>query len=371
MKDLLVPCTVEFQEDQSENLVDMEEVQEVMNTVLDKIEEDEQMVVDEPPSQPILNESEAIVMPIVDELIPEVLNSSFMKQIVLKAADFAVGESYANAMSKRANSKGATASFLNEVPIDLIEKRRSSRMRGVGGRGGGIDSNSESLMECPRGDDMTAKALIESLFPPSLLKQDDDREDKPEISTPVKKFAKSPVKSENRQLQMEVTWLTSEQEEQVAAEILRKCMTNTNLNSCLSDLLLKVTSALGKTFHWPRAFDKLYLDLYMCWRPHFVPPEECVPQDPHDFLDAMLIANEVIMRDLAAVSIYDSENEGVTTQVEKLTEFLWDDLQHLVLNIFRVSRPMAVRILSLHMHYYKFKGKVNRIYIVFTSKDNI
>ena len=148
--------------------------------------------------------------------------------------------------------------------------------------------------------------------------------------------------------------------------MLAETMVSTSINSSLSDILLQVTKLFSSTYYWPRNFDKAFLELYYCWRPHFIPPEECIPQLPHDFLESMLLANEIISRDLAAISVYDSENDDVLRQIEQLTEFLWDDLQHLVLNIFRLPRTMGVRILSLHLHYYKYNGKVNfnKIYCI-------
>ena len=96
-------------------------------------------------------------------------------------------------MSKRGRV-GVSASFLNEVPFDLIEKRRSGRgRRGVGSSKGGIDSNSESLMESPRGDDMTAKALLESLLPQTLI-ENSNEEKNSTPNTPMKKLANSPDK---------------------------------------------------------------------------------------------------------------------------------------------------------------------------------
>merc|ERR1719367_2405765 len=118
-------------------------------------------------------------------------------------------------------------------------------------------------------------------------------------------------------------------------------MTNTCLNSCLSDLLLRLTKELKNIYHWPRYFDQSYLNLYQCWRPHFVLPSS---EEIHEFVEVMIIANEIILRDLTAFSIYDSENADA---IDKLTEHLWDDLQHLVLLVYHVSKPMAVRILSL------------------------
>lgn len=205
-------------------------------------------------------------------------------------------------------------------------------------------------------EDMTAKALLESLFPPSLQQSSSAH------NTPLKKLTRSPaVKKESSSDEVQIAkkeeWLSPQLDEDFAKKCIEDCMTtNSCLNSCLEQLLLKLTDRLADVFCWPRNFDKAFLGLYLCWRPHFVLPHEFGEQEPHEFLHSMVIANEIILRDLTSISIYESESAA--EKVELLSEFLWDDLQHLVLNMFRLPRPMAVRILSLHLHYYKFKGKV-------------
>ena len=368
MKDLLLPCKVEFRSQlQTEEFkVNKEEVRMIIDSILDQVVEmeveDEKEETSAVATPKELTEEEQMVSDILDkDVIVKALDYSFIKQIVLKSADFAVGESYANSMSKRRSGLSTTASFLNEVPLDLIEKRRSAR-RGTYGTGGrmGVDSNSESLLESPRGDDMTAKAMIESLFPPSLVRIADSNTASAVLS-PLKKLMKSPVAKMQQveDLPMKEAWIDKEEEECQAKYLIKDVLSNSCLNSMLSDLLLQLTESLKGVYYWPRPFDRAFLKLYQCWRPHFIPPEECVPQDPHEFLNTMLIANEIVLRDLTAISIYDQANEEKTKQVELLTEYLWDDLQHLVLNMFRLPRQDTLRILSLHLQYYRFKGKVS------------
>lgn len=387
MKDILLPCKVEVEKQETApakpNLEqETSDVKEILDSMIDQIvarEEEENQC-------KTMSESERLVHSIlVDDVVSKAVNVCLVRDIILRAADFAVGESFANAMSKKRHSGGPSASFLSEVssilaneksflssfskvPIDLIEKRRSARR---GHRGfGGLDSNSESLMESPRGDDMTAKALLESLFPPSLTTSPSKSESK-RTMTPSKKLTRSPSKSSeaastNAIVPMEEKWLSDEADHEFARKCIEDCMTiNSSLNSCLSDLLVRVTNQLRSTFCWPRTFDKAFLNLYLCWRPHFVLPNEFEEGKPHEFLEAMLIANEIILRDLTAISIYDTDNDDVNSKVERLCEFLWDDLQHLVLHLFRLDKPMAVRILSLHLHYYKFKGKVPSSFCLF------
>ena len=336
-----------------------------MNDILDKVESAESMEVDDEPEQ---TEVEKIITSILESTVAKSVNHARVRKIIKGVVDFAVGESMANSMSKR-RGVGPSASFLNEVPLDLIEKRRSSRMRGIhcgsvrgGGGGGGIDSNSESLLESPRGDDMTAKALIESLLPPTLVEISNEEGSNSKPNSPLKKLVKSPEKTKEECQQSEkqtVNWISEDHEKEECSKMLAEKFPKTSVNSSLSNILVHVTKLFRHTFCWPKEFDQTFLALYQCWRPHFVPPEECVPQLAHPFLESMLIANEIIARDLASVSVYDSKDEKVLQRVEEMSEFLWDDLQHLVLNIFRLSRAMGVRILSLHLHYYKFNGKVS------------
>ena len=146
-----------------------------------------------------LTETEEMILGILEDVAEKSATTGFVRGVILKAADFAVGESYANAMSKKKKS------FLSEVPQDLIDKRRSGR-HGRGGGGTylkrlGLDSNSESMLESPRGDDYTAKALLESLFPSSLLSTPNqtptkvDDKSKLNHASPLKKVSNlSPVK---------------------------------------------------------------------------------------------------------------------------------------------------------------------------------
>ena len=205
---------------------------------------------------------------------------------------------------------------------------------------------------------MTAKALLESLLPPTLVEiNEDGSNSKP--NSPLKKLVKSPEKKEECQSEQKINWISEDHEQEECSKILAEKFPKTSINSSLSNILVHVTKLFSRTFCWPKEFDQTFLALYQCWRPHFVPPEECVPQLAHPFLESMLIANEIIARELASVSVYDSKDDKVLQRVEEMSEFLWDDLQHLVLNIFRLSRAMGVRILSLHLHYYKFNGKVS------------
>ena len=270
MKDLLLPCKVEFRSQlQTEEFkVNKEEVRMIIDSILDQVVEmeveDEKEETSAVATPKELTEEEQMVSDILDkDVIVKALDYSFIKQIVLKSADFAVGESYANSMSKRRSGLSTTASFLNEVPLDLIEKRRSAR-RGTYGTGGrmGVDSNSESLLESPRGDDMTAKAMIESLFPPSLVRIADSNTASAVLS-PLKKLMKSPVakKQQVEDLPMKEAWIDKEEEECQAKYLIKDVLSNSCLNSMLSDLLLQLTESLKGVYYWPRPFDRAFLYL--------------------------------------------------------------------------------------------------------------
>ena len=226
-----------------------------MNDMLDKVESAaaaEEMEVDEPEQ----TEVEKIVLSILDSTVTKSVNHSRVRKIINGVVDFAVGESIANSMSKK-RSVGPSASFLNEVPLDLIEKRRSSRMRGIhcgSVRGGGIDSNSESLLESPRGDDMTAKALLESLLPPTLVEINEGDGPNSKPNSPLKKLVKTPEKKEEcRSSEQKINWISEDHEQEECSKMLAEKFPKTSINSSLSNVMLHVTKLFSAyTFIPPR-----------------------------------------------------------------------------------------------------------------------
>ena len=134
MKDLLLPCSVEFSEESSEKSspippsVDMKEVQDVMDSVLDRLSENEKMEeTNQNNVKKELTETEEMIHHIlVENVVTKALDEGFIRGLIFKAADFAVGESFANSMSSKKQSRGgASASFLSEVPLHLIESAYS------------------------------------------------------------------------------------------------------------------------------------------------------------------------------------------------------------------------------------------------------
>lgn len=126
MKDLLLPCRVEVvkhvvpppKPDLEQEIADVKEILESMIDQVVAQEEDENQ-------WKTMSDSEKIVQSIlVDNVVSKAVNVCLVRDIILRAADFAVGESYANAMSKKRNSAGPSASFLSEVSFPY--KRLSS-----------------------------------------------------------------------------------------------------------------------------------------------------------------------------------------------------------------------------------------------------
>lgn len=71
-----------------------------------------------------------IVEPLVHEIITQLMNPSvedFMREIFYGLVDDAVTTSVENPGPAR--RRGGVGSFFNEVPLDLIEKRRSARYK--------------------------------------------------------------------------------------------------------------------------------------------------------------------------------------------------------------------------------------------------
>merc|ERR1711860_14177 len=65
---------------------------------------------------------------------------------------------------------------------------------------------------------------------------------------------------------MKEAWIDKEKEECQAKTLIKDVLSNSCLNSMMSDLLLQLTESLKGVYHWPRSFDRAFLQLYQCWR---------------------------------------------------------------------------------------------------------
>ncbi len=120
MKDILLPCSVQVETGPKESVDKMAVVRNLLDSLVEEIvaKKDEEL---ETLEREQMNESERLVRSILEEdVITKALNVSFVRKVIMKTADFAVGESYANSMSKRSRG-GASTAFLNEVRTYFLQ----------------------------------------------------------------------------------------------------------------------------------------------------------------------------------------------------------------------------------------------------------
>ena len=162
-EDFLNPCQLE--EEKTESAASLEvSVQNCVNEIVDLVAQRTEMVrsmarsiLDEIIDHNISGGDDDFVRSVLDDVLTEVVTVG-----VAPEPDTATASKNA---APAANAKAK--SFLDAVPIDLIEKRRSTRARGGGGDILNEDTDSATVME------VTVKSMLESFIPRHLLRDED------------------------------------------------------------------------------------------------------------------------------------------------------------------------------------------------------
>ena len=268
-----------------------------------------------------------VVSPIISEIVNSVaeVSKAFIQRMLINMIDSSVTEnsSFVSNLTSASKRKAGVSQFLNEVPSDLIEKRRSTRAKGsTGGTIGdrSIATSCENTLSSPRCEEVTAKQLLQGYFPSSLLNVDYAKSMDQSVS-PEKKALETTHPSNNHisltadDKQKNQKWLSTEEEKEFVEKFINKfCSTSRwNFLTQLEEFLAIVAEKL-KTRMWPKELCDIYLKCYVKWRSHTQFPDELAPQVPHRFIPVVIIANEI------ALQTKFNENSRVLT-IQKL--ILW------------------------------------------------
>jgi len=263
------------------------------------------------------------VCPIISDLVGSIVPKSedaFIQQILAEVVNSSVTEntSFVSNLSCSSKRKAGLSQFLNEVPLDLIEKRRSTRAKGTPASGGvsergPMGTSGENTASSPRGAELTAKQFLQQSFPSSLLtlnhvhkmvdltlspeKKSDITNSTAALNSTGEKPSTSITAGEEAGLSKPQEWLSEEEEREFVEEFTQKfcCSSRLMFLSQLEEFLAIVV----ENFHtrsWPENFSKMYLKCYVKWRKHQHFPDEFIPQDPHRFIPVIITANEILLQ---------------------------------------------------------------------------
>lgn len=270
-----------------------------------------------------------LVETFVDEIIEGVFKVSkiaMVEAILLEIVEKAASEANVNARTfKRSKS------FLEAVPMELMEIRRSSRAKipNVVVSSPVIPTVAELP---PPVDEFNALGHLQSLIPKTLHNHQE---------SPEKNRDKSHKTSEEE----------SQEGQEQLTETLQKIRVKkfvedhgqkTPINNHLIQSLVFVSAS--EVFPWPDQLITAFVKVYWAWRSHFVLPNEfrlCHGKDqPPDYVDCMILANELTVE---------------TTSSETIREFserYEDDILHLKMIRCLLSPQKNARLDYLEFKYH-------------------
>ena len=342
-EDFLNPCQLE--EEKTESAASLEvSVQNCVNEIVDLVAQRTEMVrsmsrsiLDEIIDQNISGSDDDFVRSVLDDVLTEVVTVGVAPEPEPATAS--------KTAAPAANPK--TKSFLDAVPIDLIEKRRSTRARG----GGDIlneDTDSATVME------VTVKSMLESFIPRQLLTADDSDNSQSQTQTEESSSKAAPEKGRgggsDDKKKVAPKRLKELPSDEAQEEILKEFLDDLGAGGKFQNMLDVMRKSLhfvcraAAPLEWTQDLRAAFTDLYLLWRSHFELPNS--PTEPHDEeLDIMVRGCTAI------VDAGFAESRG---------RFLREDMFHLRYQL-TIARPQRLHdILGLHFSFYLHRDDVSR-----------
>ncbi len=281
----------------------------------------------------------------VSDLIDNVVFGS-SKTVVSSILDSVVATAVETACNNAANSsngkRSSNRSFIQEVPNDLLEKRRSSRVRG----------GYSDVATADRIEEATAQSLLESFIPPSLV--DSLTNDNSNASTRLSKRAKSTSKESKGDVKEEDTFPESDKQLEDVKGFMEVTRSSSYTFEDVFFLALQRLLKLNK-YSWTKELKLAYLKCYAIWRRGFCLPSEFGKLEHLSlYFDTMMVAGEIWA---------EATREEWLEDKEKILESLNDDLWHLRMVCPRLNEHEQMRVFLLHYTIYKNAEEVVYAYL--------
>ncbi len=275
----------------------------------------------------VCGSSRTVVSLVLDEVLDD----------VAATAKEPVAPSAAQAASKRSSNRSTVAAFVQEIPIDLLEKRRSSRVKG----GAGFSDVADDRIE-----EVTAQSLLERFIPKTLLEMSSTKDRSAKGNKPSQQ-AESSGRSGD-----EETFPSQAKQLEDIREFLKETSKPVRGMQFFEDVFFLVLNRMLRLCHcaWSRQLKRGFVGLYNVWRRGCQLADEIShPTAPLIHWEVMLLANEI-----GAESVRDDWEDRV--EVESVE----DDFLHLRLCGPRVSKEALLRIMFLHHTYYRYTKEVEQ-----------
>ncbi len=357
-EDLLNPTRLEEEEEEekmaesvSNSAIEVS-VQNVVNEIVDLVSERHEIarkiassIINDIIDENIRSTDEEFIASVLDGIIGDVMAIAVAPTIENAAQDGTKASDSAttgNGAIKAANSNKAR-SFLDAVPEELIEKRRSTRVRGALEVYDDADSQLEAV---------TAKSLLESFIPRALAECDTPAESQDAAAAAVDTGAPCKVKP----AKLKEFYSAEEQADKVRG-FLEHLVTEGKFQNMLDAMRKSLHFAVrvGPGVEWPAELAAAYIELYLLWRDHFVLPNDPLLQHDEEFD----IVTRACMMIVERVSPREEPSERSQAEAER-EKFLKEDLFHINYYQGPASAQRVHDIEAIHFNYYVGLGDTER-----------
>eukprot|EP00090_Calanus_glacialis_P013101 TRINITY_DN21726_c0_g1_i3.p1 TRINITY_DN21726_c0_g1~~TRINITY_DN21726_c0_g1_i3.p1 ORF type:complete len:2006 (+),score=827.87 TRINITY_DN21726_c0_g1_i3:94-6111(+) len=294
---------------------------------------------------------------IVDEILcgmfgvrPLTEEEKVVKALVLELVSESVEKGVAPTIRKKSvilppKTKKKHFSIFDEIPEELLEKRRSCR-NVLASQPTSLAASTDTSCDvgASKASSTTQRDLLTSYLPATLLTTSSSPKAVSSLSPPepssVKKsiFAPKPTKP----------WIGEEEEANMVTEFLN---TNSGHPTDLMRAYLGVMYLLDFNMPWSRSLVVLVATVYKTWRIHWGYELEHEKPEEHLTMECLryyIQGNECLL-------VVHQEEEA-TEMTEFLKQQMWKDLNDLNLMFSCLPLELKVRIRSLRFHYFMLIG---------------
>ena len=209
-------------------------------------------------------------------------------------------------------------------------------------------------MDDSNNDEMTAQAVLESFIPKNFRKTNP-----PDQSSKSSNDQRNKTKRKLEKGEPSVPQFPRESKQQEEVREFIQKRSQTDLIMTIGQVL-EILSVRMKKYQWPDDLLNTFLKAYLVWRDCFVLPNAMVNNFAIEYIDVMLLANEIIILKLKSQS-EDDKTGSSSAVLPNMEDFVKPDFVHLRLSAYKLSRTQNIRLTYLQHQYNLETKEVRRL----------
>jgi len=292
---------------------------------------------------------------IVDELICDMFGVKPLtteQKIVKSLVSDIVNESVEKGVAPNSRKKSVTLppkpkkkhfSIFDEIPEELLEKRRSCR-NVLPSQPASLATSTDTScdVQAIKACTTSQKEMLTSFLPPTLLNSSSTTKTQISTNTENSGVKKAIFNTANK------PWMSAEEEANMVTDFLKN---NAGHPVDLMRNFLGLTYLLDFDMPWPRSLIALVSKIYQTWKSHWGYNLE--HENPEEPLTLECLRYYIQGNECLVVLLQEVEGLKLT---EDIKQHMWNDLNDLTLLIPALPLELKIRIRSLRFHYYMLIG---------------